>query len=45
MNPAQFADVIAKVIGPHHRDPNGEIDLVMPLGALARFDGAIEFTK
>ncbi len=25
--------------GPHHRHPNGEIDLVMPLDASARFDG------
>jgi hypothetical protein len=27
------------VIGPHHRHPNGEIDLVMPLEGAARFDG------
>ena len=27
------------VAGPHHRHPNGEIDLVMPLDAGARFDG------
>ncbi|GIX25663.1 MAG: hypothetical protein KatS3mg122_2894 [Caldimonas sp.] len=26
-------------IGPHHRHPNGEIDLVMPLTPTARFDG------
>jgi hypothetical protein len=25
--------------GPHHRHPNGEIDLVMPLTEGARFDG------
>ena len=25
--------------GPHHRHPNGEIDLVMPLSPSARFDG------
>ena len=25
--------------GPHHRHPNGEIDLVMPLEGEARFDG------
>jgi hypothetical protein len=25
--------------GPHHRHPNGEIDLVMPLTPDARFDG------
>jgi hypothetical protein len=27
------------VVGPHHRHPNGEIDLVMPLEGPARFDG------
>jgi hypothetical protein len=27
------------VAGPHHRHPNGEIDLVMPLEAGAQFDG------
>jgi hypothetical protein len=27
------------VCGPHHRHPNGEIDLVMPLTAGAKFDG------
>jgi hypothetical protein len=27
------------VVGPHHRHPHGEIDLVMPLDADARFDG------
>ncbi len=27
------------VVGPHHRHPNGEIDLVMPLSATAAFDG------
>ncbi|MEY2633963.1 MAG: hypothetical protein RIR00_2617 [Pseudomonadota bacterium] len=27
------------VVGPHHRHPNGEIDLIMPLDAEARFDG------
>jgi Domain of unknown function (DUF4863) len=27
------------VIGPHHRHPNGEIDLVMPLEGEALFDG------
>jgi hypothetical protein len=25
--------------GPHHRHPNGEIDLVMPLTEEAKFDG------
>ncbi|MES1975658.1 MAG: DUF4863 family protein [Pseudomonadota bacterium] len=27
------------VVGPHHRHPNGEIDMVMPLDGAARFDG------
>jgi hypothetical protein len=27
------------IVGPHHSHPNGEIDLVMPLDASARFDG------
>lgn len=27
------------IAGPHHRHPNGEIDLVMPLSGDARFDG------
>lgn len=27
------------VAGPHHRHPNGEIDLIMPLSGGARFDG------
>jgi Domain of unknown function (DUF4863) len=27
------------IVGPHHRHPNGEIDLVMPLDRDARFDG------
>jgi hypothetical protein len=27
------------VVGPHHRHPNGEIDLVMPLEDGAQFDG------
>jgi hypothetical protein len=27
------------VVGPHHRHPNGEIDLVMPLTPAAMFDG------
>ena len=27
------------VVGPHHRHPNGEIDLVMPVDEHARFDG------
>lgn len=27
------------VVGPHHRHPNGEIDMIMPLTAGAQFDG------
>ena len=27
------------VVGPHHRHPNGEIDIVMPISADAKFDG------
>lgn len=27
------------VVGPHHRHPNGEIDLIMPLDGDAEFDG------
>lgn len=30
---------MADVKGPHHRHPNGEIDMIMPLDASARFDG------
>lgn len=30
---------MADVIGPRHRHPNGEIDLVMPIDGDARFDG------
>jgi len=25
--------------GPHHRHPNGEIDMIMPIDAQAKFDG------
>jgi len=25
--------------GPHHRHPNGEIDMIMPIDASAKFDG------
>lgn len=28
------------VAGPHHRHPDGEIDMVMPITATAKFDGA-----
>lgn len=31
----QYADLK----GPHHRHPNGEIDMIMPLAATAKFDG------
>ena len=27
------------IIGPHHRHPEGEIDLIMPLDEVAEFDG------
>lgn len=27
------------IAGPHHRHPNGEIDMIMPLDASAKFDG------
>lgn len=27
------------IAGPHHRHPNGEVDLIMPLTPNARFDG------
>jgi hypothetical protein len=30
---------MADVVGPHHRHPNGEIDMVMPIDASAQFDG------
>ena len=30
---------MADIAGPHHRHPNGEIDLVMPLQGDATFDG------
>jgi hypothetical protein len=30
---------MADVVGPHHRHPKGEIDLIMPLAPAARFDG------
>jgi len=34
-------DVVAMddVAGPHHRHPNGEIDMIMPLTGSAAFDG------
>jgi hypothetical protein len=31
--------VMKEVKGPHHRHPNGEIDMVMPLTEQAAFDG------
>lgn len=30
---------MSDVVGPHHRHPQGEIDLIMPLAGEARFDG------
>jgi hypothetical protein len=30
---------MADVVGPHHRHPNGEIDMIMPIDDDARFDG------
>lgn len=30
---------MADLAGPHHRHPNGEIDLIMPITPAARFDG------
>ncbi len=30
---------MADVVGPHHRHPKGEIDLIMPLAGAAQFDG------
>lgn len=33
------------IVGPHHRHPNGEIDLVMPFDSGAAFDGVGEGWK
>jgi len=30
---------MSEVVGPHHRHPQGEIDLIMPITEGARFDG------
>ncbi|MGE5503155.1 MAG: DUF4863 family protein [Actinomycetota bacterium] len=30
---------LTEIVGPHHRHPNGEICLVMPVDPAARFDG------
>ena len=30
---------MADIVGPHHRHPNGEIDMIMPLDDGAAFDG------
>ncbi|MFM2053407.1 MAG: hypothetical protein RL456_1444 [Pseudomonadota bacterium] len=30
---------MADIVGPHHRHPQGEIDLIVPVDADARFDG------
>jgi hypothetical protein len=27
------------IAGPHHSHPNGEIDMIMPVAAAAKFDG------
>jgi hypothetical protein len=27
------------IVGPHHRHPKGEIDMVMPFDETAKFDG------
>ena len=27
------------IVGPHHRHPKGEIDMIMPLSGEAKFDG------
>lgn len=31
--------VMNDIKGPHHRHPNGEIDMIMPISPAARFDG------
>lgn len=33
---------ITNLVGPHHRHPTGEIDMIMPLTQGARFDGREE---
>lgn len=33
---------ITDLVGPHHRHPTGEIDMIMPLTPGARFDGRAE---
>jgi len=33
---------LTDLVGPHHRHPTGEIDMIMPLTAGARFDGRDE---
>jgi hypothetical protein len=30
---------LTDIVGPHHRHPNGEVCMVMPVTATARFDG------
>jgi len=30
---------MSDIVGPHHAHPNGEIDMIMPLGGDAKFDG------
>jgi len=31
---------LVDIVGPHHRHPNGEVCMVMPVSAAARFDGS-----
>ena len=31
-----------EVVGPHHEHPKGEVDMIMPIDATARFDGAAQ---
>ncbi|PIV76976.1 MAG: DUF4863 domain-containing protein [Rhodocyclales bacterium CG17_big_fil_post_rev_8_21_14_2_50_68_7] len=33
---------IEELVGPHHRHPTGEIDMIMPVAGDARFDGRAE---
>lgn len=31
--------LMSRIVGPHHRHPRGEIDMIMPIDAQAKFDG------
>jgi hypothetical protein len=31
--------LMRRIVGPHHRHPRGEIDMIMPIDSQARFDG------